>query len=117
GGPLLVHKGALQPFPSPKGTNASLSARNPRTALGFNFRNLYLAEVDGRQKTLSVGMTFAELAALMKSLGCTEAMNLDGGGSSTFWLDGRVVNSPSDKHERAVANAVAILRKKTAVRP
>jgi exopolysaccharide biosynthesis protein len=55
-------------------------------------------------------MTFAELAAFMRQIGCTEALNLDGGGSSTFWLDGRVMNSPSDKHERTVANALMILR-------
>ena len=56
-------------------------------------------------------MTFSELADLMKSIGCTEAMNLDGGGSSTFWLNGKVMNSPSDKHERSLANALVIVHK------
>ena len=56
-------------------------------------------------------MTFAELAAFMKNLGCAEAMNLDGGGSSTFWLNGKVMNSPSDKHERSLANAIIIVQK------
>ena len=37
-------------------------------------------------------------------------MNLDGGGSSTFWLNGQVQNSPSDKHQRGVANALVIAR-------
>ena len=58
-----------------------------------------------------MGMSFAELATFMRELGCSEAMNLDGGGSSTFWLDGKVMNSPSDKHERALANAIVISRK------
>jgi len=58
-----------------------------------------------------MGMNLEELANLMKDLGCTDAMNLDGGGSSTFWLDGKVMNSPSDKHERTVANALVIVRK------
>ncbi len=110
GGPILVRNGAEEHWSVGKGTN-SLAGRNPRTALGFNSRYLYLVEVDGRQKGLSLGMTFAELANLMKSIGCTDAMNLDGGGSSTFWLNGKVMNSPSDKHERAVANALIIVHK------
>lgn len=109
GGPLLVHAGKEEHWPADKGTNAA--PRHPRTALGFNPQYFFLVEVDGRQKDLSIGMTFAELAGLMKSLGCTDAMNLDGGGSSTFWLDGKVLNSPSDKHERSLANAVIIVRK------
>jgi exopolysaccharide biosynthesis protein len=39
-------------------------------------------------------------------------MNLDGGGSATFWLDGKVMNSPSDKQERALANALVIVLQK-----
>ena len=58
----------------------------------------------------SLGMTFPELAALMRQLGCTEAMNLDGGGSSTFWLQGETLNFPSDFLERRVANSLVILR-------
>jgi hypothetical protein len=109
GGPLLVHLGKEQTWPAARGTNQP--PRHPRTALGFNSRYLLLVEVDGRQKELSMGMSFAELARLMKSLGCTEAMNLDGGGSSTFWLDGKVMNSPSDKHERSLANGIFVVRK------
>jgi exopolysaccharide biosynthesis protein len=104
-----VHLGKEQTWPAARGTNQP--PRHPRTALGFNSRYLLLVEVDGRQKELSMGMSFAELARLMKSLGCTEAMNLDGGGSSTFWLDGKVMNSPSDKHERSLANGIFVVRK------
>ncbi len=110
GGPLLVRDGRAQQWPSQKGTNTYLLPRHPRTALGFNRKYLFLVEVDGRQPDLSMGMSFAELADYMKSLGCTEAMNLDGGGSSTFWLQGKVKNSPSDKHERTVANSIFIVR-------
>jgi exopolysaccharide biosynthesis protein len=66
--------------------------------------------VDGRQKGLSMGMSYEESAHFMKTIGCTDAINLDGGGSSTFWLNGKVVNSPSDKHERSVANSLVILQ-------
>ena len=108
---MLVHNGQAQQWPSNKGTNTYLLPRHPRTALGFNPRFFFLAEVDGRQKQLSEGMSFAELANFMKELGCTEAMNLDGGGSATFWLDGKVRNSPSDKHERGLANALIIIKR------
>ena len=71
----------------------------------------FLLVVDGRQKDLSIGMTLGELAEFMLKLGCTEAMNLDGGGSSTFWLDGKIMNSPSDGHERRIANGLILLQK------
>jgi hypothetical protein len=111
GGPLLIHAGKEQQSSPHKGTNTYLLPRHPRTALGFNSRYLFLVEVDGRQKELSVGMTVAELASLMKTLGCTEAMNLDGGGSSTFWVNGNVMNSPCEKHERPLANALVIVQR------
>lgn len=60
-------------------------------------------------------MNFAEQAKLMLRLRCTEALNLDGGGSSTLWLDGKVVNSPSDGQPRAVGNSLILLR--SAVEP
>jgi exopolysaccharide biosynthesis protein len=59
-------------------------------------------------------MTLQELAEYLLSLGATDAMNLDGGGSTTMFLDGRVVNTPSDKEgERKVSDAILVtLRKK-----
>jgi exopolysaccharide biosynthesis protein len=47
----------------------------------------------------------------MAKLGCTEAMNLDGGGSSTLWYSGRVRNRPCDGEERLVGNALVVIRK------
>ena len=111
GRPLLVRNGQEQRRSVKTGAIENTSPRHPRTAVGFNRRYLFLVVVDGRQQELSIGMTFAELAALMKQLGCAEALNLDGGGSSTFWLGGRVMNSPSDQHERPLANALLIVRK------
>ena len=65
--------------------------------------------VDGRQPGVSVGMTLQELADYMLSLGATDAMNLDGGGSTTMYLDGKVVNTPSDKEgERKVSDAMVV---------
>ena len=63
-----------------------------------------------RQPGFSVGMTLPELAALMRRLGAADALNVDGGGSSTMVVGGRVLNRPSDATgERAVANAIAVL--------
>jgi exopolysaccharide biosynthesis protein len=110
GGPVLLHENQTGNQKRAAYAHSADPSRNPRTAVGFNRRFLFLVEVDGRQPGLSVGMTFEELAALMKDFGCKEAMNLDGGGSSTFWLDGKLRNSPSDKRERGVANALIIAR-------
>lgn len=82
--------------------------RHPRTAIGFNGKEIILAAVDGRQAGWSVGMTYHELALLMQRLGCTDALNLDGGGSTTAWVRGRVTNRPSDGRERLIANAILV---------
>ena len=104
GGPALARGGkALK-------TNGA-EVRHPRTAIGWSKTHLYLVEVDGRQPGLSVGMTMPELAGYMVKLGCEEAMNLDGGGSSTFWVYGQVMNSPSEGRERGMANALILLQK------
>ena len=56
-------------------------------------------------------MTFAELADYMIKLGCEEAMNLDGGGSSTLWAFGAVRNSPSEGEERPAPNALVVVKR------
>jgi hypothetical protein len=86
--------------------------RHPRTAVGFSrdSTTLFLVVVDGRS-TASVGMTLVELAALMRGLGAWQALNFDGGGSTTMVVDGAVVNVPSDATgERAVGNALLVVR-------
>lgn len=84
--------------------------RHPRTAVGFSQdrRTLYLVVVDGRTN-IAKGMTMKELGALLDDLGAYDAMNLDGGGSTTMWLaKSGVVNDPSDGSERVVANHLAV---------
>lgn len=84
--------------------------RNPRTAVGTNQsgNTLYLVVVDGRQPSWSVGMTLPELANVLIGMGAWRAINLDGGGSSSFLYTppgGTVVqNQPSGGSHRAVAN-------------
>lgn len=93
---------------------SSMFERHPRSAVGFSKTHIYLVEVDGRQRGLSVGMTLEELGEYMAKIGCDEAINLDGGGSATFWYRGRIVNSPCDGSERTVANGLVVIRKAVA---
>ncbi len=80
----------------------------PRTALGYNKQKLILIVADGRRAGYSTGLSLYRLATLLIELGATEAINLDGGSSSTFVVDGEVVNRPSGQRERDVLNAVLI---------
>lgn len=85
--------------------------RAPRTAIGIDKNgHILLVVVDGRQSH-SIGMTLRELALFMQELGAVDAMNLDGGGSSEMVVNGDIVNSPSDGHERRVGDALAIVKK------
>jgi len=110
GGPILLRDGVAQPWPARKSLTDYLQPRHPRTAVGYNEHFIYFIAVDGRQRELSAGISFVELTSLLKQIGCTEALNLDGGGSTTFWLNGKVLNSPSDKRERHIANALIIVQ-------
>ena len=89
-----------------------LTARHPRTFVGFgrDSTSLFLCVVDGRQ-TRSIGMNFHEMADFLLSIGVWNAVNLDGGGSTTMVIRGKTVNSPSDKTgERPVANTLQVIR-------
>ena len=96
-----------------------LDGRHPRTAVGAssNGRVLYLVAVDGRQEGYSEGVDLAELGELMGLLGATEAMNLDGGGTTSMAIEGedgepRLVNRPIDGgvpgQERVGANHLGV---------
>jgi exopolysaccharide biosynthesis protein len=82
--------------------------RNPRTALGVDAGGfLYVIAVDGRSEQ-SAGMNLPELQTYTANLGVTNAINLDGGGSSTLVVAQTVVNRPSDGPERAVPSIIEI---------
>ncbi|MCF2619594.1 phosphodiester glycosidase family protein [Oscillibacter valericigenes] len=95
--------------------------RASRTAIGIKADgSVVMFMVDGRQAPYSVGMTMAEVAASMEDLGCVQAINLDGGGSSTFATqrEGEPESStagltlrcrPSDGYERKVSNTIMVL--------
>ncbi|MFF0145027.1 calcineurin-like phosphoesterase family protein [Amycolatopsis sulphurea] len=107
GNEALLKDGQLQPVND--------TALAPRTAVGFSAdgKRMWLITVDGRQAD-SRGMTELELARQMKSLGADDAINLDGGGSSTLLARGEgkatptVRNSPSDGEERLVPNGIGV---------
>lgn len=87
----------------------SICGRHPRTAIGVDGDGrLLLVVVDGRRRR-SVGLKIVQLAKLMRRLGAVSALNLDGGGSSTMVVRGRIVNRPSDGRERWVSSAVLVL--------
>lgn len=117
GGPVLVQNGQLIDDPHSPVPNERFR-RNPVSAVGISrdARTLLLVSVDGRQPRFSVGLTQPQLAAYVRWLGAYQAMEFDSGGSVTMAvrLPGRsapvVVNSPSDGHERPVANALLVFR-------
>lgn len=114
-GPLLMLKGAEKEFrDDPFNQN-----RHPRTAVALSDDNrLLLLTVDGRSFQ-SYGMTIPELSEFLRSAGAVDALNLDGGGSTSMWINGKadtgVVNYPSDnlefdhEGERGVSNALLII--------
>lgn len=108
GNPMLVVDGAV-PSGSVDGSG-SFFGPNPRTAVGTTADGrLILVVVDGRRSGYSTGVSLRDLADLMVSLGAQQALNLDGGGSSTMWLNGVVANRPSDGSERGVSSALVVL--------
>ena len=109
GGPMLIHSGQVfVDYAEERFIQSFAQKRHPRTAIGrTSSGDIWLVEVDGRSE-VSSGATLMELATIMQGLGCVDAMNLDGGGSSTMDLFGLTINRPSDGVEREVANAVLV---------
>jgi len=120
-GPLLVQNGAIA-----RGFYASLGShcdtRHPRTMVGMKPGNvLVLVAADGRHPGRAAGLTCEEMAQVMFALGCSDALSLDGGGSTLMYGRGEpfngILNYPSDNggwdhdpaDERAVANAIAVV--------
>ncbi|HEX7779916.1 MAG TPA: phosphodiester glycosidase family protein [Vicinamibacterales bacterium] len=87
-----------------------VNARHPRTIIGVDRRGfIWLAAIDGRQADYSIGMNFADLLRLCDRLDLRDALNLDGGGSTTMVVQGKIVNRPSDAAgPRAVSDAILV---------
>ncbi len=114
GYPVVVRAGLVADDLTGADRPTSTEERHPRTAVGFDADGgaLWLVVVDGRREGYSEGMSLLELADLLLALGVDEALNLDGGGSSTMVLGATPVNRPSaPEGERSVANALAVVRR------
>jgi exopolysaccharide biosynthesis protein len=106
-GSLLLLNSQLMKLPKME----LVTDRNPRTCLCETKEALVLITIDGRRKD-AAGMTLNETQQYLKNIGCIDAINLDGGGSTTMWIKNKgMVNFPSDTSgERPVANALLIIK-------
>lgn len=113
GAGLLIRRGTAITDWSPERLSARgfIDARHPRTMIGRDAEgDTWLVTVDGRQPDHSVGMTLPELIDFARRLGLVDALNLDGGGSTTMVVKGNVVNRPSDPFgPRPVSDAIVVL--------
>jgi hypothetical protein len=116
-GPMLVREGQVTVHPGVDAEGFSAGSRQfdsdisagryPRAALGLAGRDLVAVACDGRADD-EAGMTMTELAETMAALGCEDAMNLDGGGSASLVIDGKLVNTPREEHGRELRGGRAI---------
>lgn len=103
--PTLLKDGEKQRIPS-----SWANARHPRTLVGhFTNGDLFLMVIDGRQQGWSLGVTLEDAQEKMLEFNIRDAYNLDGGGSSTFYYDGKVLNKPSGGQERRVTTNIVVI--------
>lgn len=92
------------------GSGVGLTNGDPRTAVGYTANNHVIMFVaDGRQTGISEGVSLTELSQIMINLGCKEAMNLDGGGSTTMAVRNTLINTPSDGSQRLIPTMLAVV--------
>ena len=112
GWPMIVKNCTALTATELPGSDGFTRSPHPRTAVGLSEdgTTLYMVVADGRREGIP-GLTLAKLARFMaEELKTCAAMNLDGGGSSAMWVGDTIVNQPSDKRERRVADHLAIVR-------
>ncbi|WP_261991764.1 phosphodiester glycosidase family protein [Streptomyces sp. OR43] len=115
-GPSLVRDGRIRINAEANGfSRTALTRREPRTVAGITADGtLLLVTFDGRRPGISVGVSLQEAADILISMGATDALNLDGGGSTTMVVEDKVWNRPTQspggpRTERAVATALAVI--------
>lgn len=114
GVPQLIKNGKIEiTWQEEKAGKSFYETKHPRTAVAkLNDGKFLMITVDGRSES-SGGIGLEDLAKLLLELGAMDAMNLDGGGSTTMFLDGKIVNHPSDKEgERKVGDAILVFSRK-----
>ena len=108
---VLIHKGEIKNTWKDELQDVAANSQQPRTAIGYNAKDnkLIFFVCEGRNMTEGVaGLTTAQVANILKAHGCTEALNLDGGGSSCMLINGNETIKPSDGKQRAVLDGCFI---------
>jgi exopolysaccharide biosynthesis protein len=119
-GPMLIDEGKVVVDDERPVTSSFYTHRHPRTVLGTDKRgNIYLVVVDGRSKGNAAGMSIDELTQLCRWLGLRDALNLDGGGSTSMWTaEEGIINHPSDNGkfdhagERRISSCIVVKSKR-----
>lgn len=115
GGPVLIEAGEIKISNNEelKFTGKAINDKHPRTCMGYTHDGyLIIMAIQGRFPGIAEGATLEQEAKLLKDLGCIEALNLDGGGSSCMLVNGKETIKPSDKGNERPVPAVFIVRKK-----
>ena len=114
GGPTLITNGKINITNNEERMFAgkAINDRHPRTAMGYTADGyLIILSIEGRNTGTAEGATLIQEAEMLKALGCIEALNLDGGGSSCMLINGRETIKPSDKTGQRPVPAVFIIKK------
>lgn len=112
GGPVLIQHGQIQISNNEEQRFAGkqINDKHPRTAMGYTANgDLIVLVLEGRNPGIAEGANLTQLAQLMQQIGCVEALNLDGGGSSTMLVNGKETIKPSDKTGQRPVPAVFII--------
>lgn len=115
GGPVLMADGQINITNNEerKFAGKAIDDKHPRTAIGYTMNNkLIILVIQGRFPGIAEGATLKQEAQLFKDLGCWEALNLDGGGSSCMLINGKETIKPSDKEGQRAVPAVFVIRAK-----
>ncbi len=116
GGPVLLQNGEIKITNNEElkfNGKTGLTDKHPRTAMGYTGDgNLIIMVVEGRNPSIADGVTLPQLAQLLKDIGCVEALNLDGGGSSCMLINGKETIKPSDKTGQRAVPAVFLIQQK-----
>ncbi|NCI47070.1 phosphodiester glycosidase family protein [Sediminibacterium soli] len=113
GGPVLLQDGQVHITNNEelKFTGKAIDDKHPRTAIGYTKNNqLIFLVIEGRFPNRAEGATLTQDANMLQQLGCHEAMNLDGGGSSCLLINGKQTITPSDREGQRAVPAVLIVR-------
>lgn len=114
GGPVLVQSGEISISNNQeiKFAGKAIDDKHPRSAMGYtkDDKLIFLA-IEGRFPGKAEGATLTQTAQLLKDIGCIEALNLDGGGSSCLLINGKETITPSDKTGQRPIPAVFMVKK------